>query len=85
MQIKTFRIGMEDAAAEAELNTFLRSVRVLQVQKEFVDLGTNSFWRARLPPSREIRRLARTEPRPPKNRMGMHEANRPSLFLDLRS
>ena len=44
MQIKTTRIGLEDVAAEAELNKFLRSVRVLQVQKEFVNLGTNSFW-----------------------------------------
>jgi superfamily II DNA helicase RecQ len=44
MQIKTTRIGMEDATAEAELNRFLRSVRVLQVQKEFVNLGAQSFW-----------------------------------------
>lgn len=44
MQIRTYRIGIEDAGEEAELNRFLRSVRVLQVQKEFVNLGAQSFW-----------------------------------------
>ncbi len=44
MQCKFFRVGLEDGAAEEELNAFLRSVRVLQMQKEFVNLGTNSFW-----------------------------------------
>ena len=29
---------------EEEMNRFLRSVRVVQVSREFVDLGENSFW-----------------------------------------
>ena len=44
MQYKTYIVGIEDQVMEAELNRFLRSVRVLQVQKEFVDIGTQSFW-----------------------------------------
>lgn len=44
MQIRTFRLNLDDTAAEAEVNKFLRSVRVLQVQKEFVNLGSQSFW-----------------------------------------
>lgn len=44
MQYRFYRIGLEDEAAEVELNRFLRSVRILQVQKEFVPLGTQSFW-----------------------------------------
>jgi superfamily II DNA helicase RecQ len=44
MQIRSFRLNLDDAEAEAALNKFLRSVRVLQVQKEFVNLGAQSFW-----------------------------------------
>jgi len=32
------------AAAEVEMNVFLRSHRVLAVKKEFVAEGGNSFW-----------------------------------------
>lgn len=45
MQLKTFMVPVKDAAsAEAELNTFLRSRRVLTVRKEFMADGENSFW-----------------------------------------
>jgi hypothetical protein len=30
--------------SEEEMNRFLRSVRVILVSREFVDLGENSFW-----------------------------------------
>jgi len=38
-----FRIAMNDGVAE-ELNAFLRSHRILQVDRRFVDHGENSFW-----------------------------------------
>jgi superfamily II DNA helicase RecQ len=40
-----FRIAMHDGQGTAEeLNAFLRSHRVLQVDRRFVDQGDNSFW-----------------------------------------
>jgi len=45
MQLKLFLIPVKNmAAAEAEMNGFLRSHRVLAVKKEFVPDGENSFW-----------------------------------------
>ena len=45
MQLKTFVLPIKNlAAAEAEMNAFLRSHRVLAVKKEFVADGENSFW-----------------------------------------
>jgi superfamily II DNA helicase RecQ len=45
LQLKFFVIpirGIEQA--EAEINRFLRSVRVVNLQREFVSQGDNSFW-----------------------------------------
>jgi superfamily II DNA helicase RecQ len=45
LQLKFFVIpirGIEQA--EAEINRFLRSVRVVNLQREFVAQGDNSFW-----------------------------------------
>lgn len=45
MQLKLFILPVKNLAeAEAEMNAFLRSRRVLGVQKEFVGDGDNSFW-----------------------------------------
>lgn len=45
MQLKLFLLPVKNlAAAEAEMNAFLRSHRVLAVKKEFVSDGENSFW-----------------------------------------
>ncbi len=45
MQLKTFVLPIKNlAAAEAEMNAFLRSHRVLAVKKEFVPDGENAFW-----------------------------------------
>ncbi len=45
MQLKLFILPVKNvAAAEAEMNAFLRSHRVLAVKKEFVSDGENSFW-----------------------------------------
>ena len=45
MQLKLFILPVKNlAAAEAEMNAFLRSHRVLAVKKEFVGDGENSFW-----------------------------------------
>jgi superfamily II DNA helicase RecQ len=45
MQLKLFIVPVKNvAAAEAEMNTFLRGHRVLAVKKEFVPDGENSFW-----------------------------------------
>ena len=45
MQLKLFIVPVKNiAAAEAEMNAFLRSHRVLAVKKEFVSEGENSFW-----------------------------------------
>jgi superfamily II DNA helicase RecQ len=45
MQLKMFIVPVKNtAAAEAEMNAFLRSHRVLAVKKEFVPDGENSFW-----------------------------------------
>ena len=45
MQLKLFIIPVKNlAAAEAEMNAFLRGHRVLAVKKEFVPDGENSFW-----------------------------------------
>jgi len=45
LQLKFFVIpirGLEQA--EDEINRFLRSVRVVNIQREFVPQGENSFW-----------------------------------------
>ncbi len=45
LQLKFFMVpirGIEEA--EAEINRFLRSVRVVSLQREFVAQGDNSFW-----------------------------------------
>jgi superfamily II DNA helicase RecQ len=45
MQLKVFLVPVKSlAAAEAEMNGFLRAHRVLAVKKEFVADGENSFW-----------------------------------------
>lgn len=45
MQLKLFILPVKNlAAAEAEMNAFLRAHRVLAVKKEFVADGENSFW-----------------------------------------
>lgn len=45
MQLKVFLLPVKHlTAAEAEMNAFLRSHRVLAVKKEFVGDGENSFW-----------------------------------------
>ncbi len=45
MQLKLFIIPVRNlAAAEAEMNNFLRGHRVLAVEKEFVPDGVYSFW-----------------------------------------
>lgn len=45
MQLKVFILPIKDfAGAEAEMNGFLRSHRVLTVRTEFVSDGGNSFW-----------------------------------------
>lgn len=45
MQLKVFILPVKNlGAAEAEMNAFLRSRRVLAVKKEFVSDGENSFW-----------------------------------------
>src|ERR1017187_3225305 len=45
MQLKLFVLPMKSlAAAEGEMNSFLRAHRVLAVKKEFVADGENSFW-----------------------------------------
>ena len=46
MQLKLFILPVKSLdAAEAEMNAFLRSHRVLVVKKEFVADGENSFCR----------------------------------------
>ena len=45
MALKFFTVAIRDSApAEAELNAFLNSQRILAVDRKFVDLGENSFW-----------------------------------------
>jgi hypothetical protein len=45
MQLKLFILPVKNlSAAEAEMNAFLRSHRVLAVKKELVAGGENSFW-----------------------------------------
>ena len=45
MQLKVFILPIKNlVAAEAEMNAFLRSHRMLAVKKEFVPDGENSFW-----------------------------------------
>ncbi len=45
MQLRLFIVPLKNvAAAEAEMNAFLRGHRVLAVKKEFVPDGENSFW-----------------------------------------
>jgi hypothetical protein len=46
MQLKLFILPVKNlSAAEAEMNAFLRSHRVLAVKKEFVADGENALWR----------------------------------------
>jgi phage protein D len=46
MQLRLFILPVKNlSAAEAEMNAFLRSQRVLAVKKEFVANGENSCWR----------------------------------------
>jgi hypothetical protein len=46
MQLELFVVPVGNlSAAEAEMNAFLRSHRVLAVRKGFVADGENSFWR----------------------------------------
>ncbi len=45
MQYGFFVIPVRDIEdAQAELNRFLQTVRVVEVQREFVDQGWNSYW-----------------------------------------
>jgi superfamily II DNA helicase RecQ len=45
LQYKFFKIPIRSAEQwEEAINRFLRSVRVVHVQREFVDRGENSFW-----------------------------------------
>jgi superfamily II DNA helicase RecQ len=45
MQLRLFVVPVKNiAAAEAEMNAFLRAQRVLAMKKEFVPDGENSFW-----------------------------------------
>jgi superfamily II DNA helicase RecQ len=45
LQCKFFIIPVGDIEeAEVEINRFLRSVRVVNMQRDFVDQGPNSFW-----------------------------------------
>jgi hypothetical protein len=45
LQLKFFVIPIRELeAVEAEVNRFLRSVRVVHLQREFVPQGDNSFW-----------------------------------------
>lgn len=45
MPLKFFVVSVRDAAsAEAELNAFLRSHRILSVDRRWVEEGDNSFW-----------------------------------------
>jgi superfamily II DNA helicase RecQ len=45
LQLKFFIIPVGDTEeSELEINRFLRSVRVVNMQREFVDQGPNSFW-----------------------------------------
>ena len=44
-QYRFFRIPVQSTEKwEEDMNRFLRSVRVVHVQREFVDQGENSFW-----------------------------------------
>ena len=45
LQCKFFIIPVGDIEhSELEVNRFLRSVRVVNMQRDFVDQGPNSFW-----------------------------------------
>lgn len=45
LQYKFFRIPVRDPSSwESELNRFLGSVRIANIQREFIDQGENSFW-----------------------------------------
>jgi len=45
LQFRFFLIPiMDDGEAENDLNRFLRSVRVVTVNRQFVDNGENSYW-----------------------------------------
>ena len=56
MQLKLFILPVKSVdAAEAEMNAFLRSHRVLAVKKEFVSDGENTFWRRKHLPYADCR------------------------------
>lgn len=44
MPLKFFSVTARDGGGEAELNSFLNSHRVLQLDRRWVDLGENSYW-----------------------------------------
>ena len=45
MQYKFFKIPVKSIeVCEEEINRFLRSVKVVHLQRDWVDLGENSFW-----------------------------------------
>ena len=44
MPLKFFTVTARDGGGEAELNGFLSSHRVLQLDRRWVDLGENSYW-----------------------------------------
>src|SRR4051794_11223824 len=45
MALKFFTIPLQNPSlGEEEVNAFLSSHRVLQVERRFVDVGVNSFW-----------------------------------------
>jgi hypothetical protein len=56
MQLKLFILpGKNLSAAEAGMNAFLRSHRVLTVKKELVSDGENTFWRRKHLPYADCR------------------------------
>lgn len=44
MALKFFTVPIQDSTAESELNAFLRSHRVLSVDRRWVEQGPSSFW-----------------------------------------
>ncbi|MEI8022271.1 MAG: HRDC domain-containing protein [Schlesneria sp.] len=44
MPLKFFRVSARDGGGESDLNSFLNQHRILQIDREWVDLGENSYW-----------------------------------------
>ncbi len=42
-QFRTFRVGLEESGADG-INRFLRNVRVIAIDKKFVEVSEGSFW-----------------------------------------